>query len=51
MGGQGEGNLIHESLSLGYEEVKVEYTMQNPDGTKGAVVQAAWNLAKNQKAA
>jgi type VI secretion system secreted protein Hcp len=52
IGGQGAGNnLIHESFSLGYEEVKTEYTVQNPDGTKGATVQAAWNLAKNVKAA
>jgi type VI secretion system secreted protein Hcp len=52
MGGQGAANnLIHESFSLGYEEVKQEYITQNPDGTKGSTVQAGWNLALNKKAA
>jgi type VI secretion system secreted protein Hcp len=50
-GGHGSNNLIPESFSLGYEEVKMEYIVQNPDGTKGATVQAGWNLAQNKKAA
>ena len=43
-------NFITESVSLGYEEIKLEYTEQKPDGTKGAVVQHGWNLAKNKTA-
>jgi len=51
LGGHGNATAISESLSLSYEEVKFEYTEQKPDGTKGAVVQAGWNLAQNKKAA
>ena len=49
--GNGNATSISESLSLSYEEVKFEYTEQKADGTKGAVVQAGWNLAQNKKAA
>ncbi len=51
LGGHGNATAISESLSLSYEEVKFEYTEQKADGTKGAVVQAGWNLAQNKKAA
>jgi len=51
LGGHGNATSISESLSLSYEEVKFEYTEQKADGTKGAVVQAGWNLAQNKKAA
>jgi type VI secretion system secreted protein Hcp len=51
LGGHGSATAISESLSLSYEEVKFEYTEQKSDGTKGAVVQAGWNLAQNKKAA
>ena len=50
LGGHGNATAISESLSLSYEEVKFEYTEQKPDGTKGAVTQAGWNLAMNKKA-
>jgi type VI secretion system secreted protein Hcp len=51
LGGHGNATAISESLTLAYEEVKFEYTEQKPDGTKGAVVQDGWNLAKNKRAA
>ncbi|HEY1861121.1 MAG TPA: type VI secretion system tube protein Hcp [Gemmataceae bacterium] len=50
-GGHDSAPTISESWGLGYEEIKFEYTEQKPDGTKGAVVQSAWNLAQNKKAA
>jgi type VI secretion system secreted protein Hcp len=49
VGGHGSSDVT-ESVSLGYEEIKIEYTEQKPDGTKGAVVQHGWNLAKNKTA-
>jgi type VI secretion system secreted protein Hcp len=51
LGGQSHNNMVSEHFSLGYEEIKIEYTAQNPDGTKGATVQHGWNLAQNKKAA
>jgi type VI secretion system secreted protein Hcp len=51
LGGSEDGTSVSESLSLSYEEVKFEYTEQKPDGTKGGVTQAGWNLAQNKRAA
>jgi type VI secretion system secreted protein Hcp len=51
LGGTGNGIAVSESLSLSYEEVKFEYTEQKPDGTKGGVTEAGWNLAQNKRAA
>jgi type VI secretion system secreted protein Hcp len=51
LGGHHDANAISESLSLSYEEVKFEYVEQKPDGSKGGVSQAGWNLAQNKRAA
>jgi type VI secretion system secreted protein Hcp len=51
LGGSSNATSISETLALSYEEVKFEYTEQKPDGTKGAVTQAGWNLAQNKRAA
>ncbi|HLK81377.1 MAG TPA: type VI secretion system tube protein Hcp [Xanthobacteraceae bacterium] len=51
LGGHSNATAISESISLSYEEVKFEYTMQKPDGSKGAVSQAGWHLGKNKRAA
>ena len=51
LGGHNNAGAISESLSLSYEEVKFEYTEQKPDGTKGGVTQAGWNVAQNKRAA
>jgi type VI secretion system secreted protein Hcp len=51
LGGAGDATSISETLSLAYEEVKFEYTEQKPDGTKGGVTQAGWNLATHKRAA
>jgi type VI secretion system secreted protein Hcp len=51
LGGNNNAGAISESLSLSYEEVKFEYTEQKPDGAKGGVSQAGWNVAQNKRAA
>ena len=51
LGGHNNAGAISESLSLSYEEVKFEYTEQKPDGAKGGVSQAGWNVAQNKRAA
>jgi type VI secretion system secreted protein Hcp len=51
LGGHPDATMVSEHFSLAYEQIRIEYTAQNQDGTKGAVVQAGWNLAKNLRAA
>lgn len=48
-GSNGEDRLT-ENVTLNFAEFKVEYTPQKPDGSGGAAVEAAWNIAKNVKA-
>lgn len=50
-GGHDGTTLVNENITLAFEEVKIEYTEQKPDGTKGSTVQAGWNSAKNALAA
>jgi type VI secretion system secreted protein Hcp len=38
-----------ENVSLAFAKVLVEYKPQNPDGTLGAAVDFAWDLAANKK--
>lgn len=49
-GGSGGDDRLIESVSLNFAEYKVEYTPQNKDGSGGAAVEAAYNIAKNEKA-
>jgi len=51
LGGHSNATTISESISLSYQEVKFEYTLQKADGSKGAVSQAGWDLGKNKRAA
>jgi len=48
-GGSGSEDRLTETLKLDFAEYKIEYTPQKPDGTGEAVVEAAWNIAKNVK--
>jgi type VI secretion system secreted protein Hcp len=48
LGGNPTASNVSESLTLAYEMIAFEYTRQNPDGTKGAITQAGWNLAANK---
>lgn len=38
-----------ENITLNFAEYKVEYTPQKKDGSGGAVIAAAWNIARNVK--
>jgi type VI secretion system secreted protein Hcp len=51
LGGHSNATGVSESISLAYEEVKFEYKMQNPDGSKGATTAAGWSLSANKAAA
>ena len=48
-GGSGGGDRLTENVALNFGEYKIEYTPQKPDGSPDAVVQAGWNIRKNQK--
>jgi type VI secretion system secreted protein Hcp len=51
LGGHGSATGVSESVSLAFEEIKLKYTQQNADGTKGSSVGEGWNLAQNKKVA
>ena len=51
LGGHPDARVVSEHFSLAYEQIRIEYTAQNADGTKGAIVHAGWNLAKNLRVA
>jgi len=42
-------SLPTESISFNFAEIKIEYKMQNDDGTLGATYKGGWNL-KQMKA-
>ncbi|HYG34735.1 MAG TPA: type VI secretion system tube protein Hcp [Clostridia bacterium] len=46
-GGSGGEDRLTENVTLRFSKVKVEYTVQKPDGTKGEVVTFGWDLAGN----
>ena len=48
-GGSGGEDSLTENVALNFGEYKIEYTPQKPDGSPDAVVQAGWNIRKNQK--
>ena len=47
--GGGSGDLPVESVSFIFAKVVVEYKEQKADGSLGAVVEFAWDLAANKK--
>jgi len=47
-GSQGEDRLT-ENVSLNFAEFKVEYSPQKPDGSLGAAITAAYNMAENKE--
>lgn len=49
-GGSGGQDRLTENVTLNFAEYKIEYTPQKPDGSGDAVVESAWNIAKNVKA-
>ena len=49
-GGSGGQDLLDETVSLNFEEYNISYTPQNNDGSGGAAVEWAYNMAKNTKA-
>jgi type VI secretion system secreted protein Hcp len=49
-GGSGGEDRLTENFSLNFREVKVCYTEQKKDGTKGATPEFAWNIAENAPA-
>ena len=46
-GGSGGEDRLTENVSLNFAKVKVEYTKQNDDGTKGETKTLTWNIAAN----
>ena len=46
-GGSGGEDLLTENISLNFEEVKVEYKKQKPDGTGEAAKTFDWNIGAN----
>ena len=46
-GGSGGEDRLTENVSLNFAEVKVEYTKQNPDGSKGETKEFSYNIAEN----
>ncbi|MBN9670371.1 Hcp family type VI secretion system effector [Roseibium aggregatum] len=48
-GGSGSEDRITESATLNFGEYKFIYTEQNPDGSKGAAPEFAWDIAANEK--
>jgi len=51
LGGHGSATGVSESVSIAYEEIKFEYTMQKEDGTKAGSTPFGWNVSKNAEAA
>lgn len=48
-GGSGGEDRLTENVSLNFEEVRVTYIEQRPDGTPGAKPQFGWHIAANRK--
>lgn len=48
-GGSGGEDRLTENVTLNFAEFKVEYTPQKPDGSGDAAVEAAYNIAENEK--
>jgi type VI secretion system secreted protein Hcp len=48
-GGAGSEDRITENITLNFGEYKYIYTVQNPDGSKGAAPEFAWDIAANKK--
>lgn len=46
-GGTDSEDRILETVTLNFGEFKYIYTMQNPDGSKGAAPEFAWDIAAN----
>jgi type VI secretion system secreted protein Hcp len=43
------GDVPHESVSLTYAKIEVEYKPQKPDGTLDAGIKWGWNVKENKK--
>lgn len=48
-GGSGHDDRLTESLGLNFAEFKIEYTVQNQDGSKGATSDFGYNIAESEK--
>lgn len=48
-GGSGGEDLLTESITLNFAEVKVTYVPQKPDGTGGAKVDFGFSIPENKK--
>lgn len=48
-GGSGHDDKLTENLGLNFAEFKIEYTVQNQDGSKGATSDFGYNIAENQR--
>lgn len=48
-GGSGGEDLLTESISLNFAEVKVTYVPQKPDGTGSAKIDFGFNIPENRK--
>ncbi|SFU99374.1 Hcp family type VI secretion system effector [Pseudoduganella namucuonensis] len=48
-GGSGGEERLTENITLNFSWFKVEYTPQKADGSGDAAVEAAWDIAANQK--
>jgi type VI secretion system secreted protein Hcp len=48
-GGAGGENLLTESITLNFAEVKVTYVPQKPDGTGAAKIDFGFNVPENRK--
>jgi len=51
LGGHGSATGVSESFSIAFTQLKLKYTQQNKDGTKGSSSEEGWNVAQNKKAA
>ena len=49
-GGSGGEDRLTETVSLNFGKYKVEYAPQKADGSGGATVEAAWDIAGNKAA-
>ena len=48
-GGSGGEDRLTENVALNFGAVEYEYTMQKPDGGKGATIPFKWDIASNEK--
>jgi type VI secretion system secreted protein Hcp len=46
-GGDGDEDLLTESVTLNFAKVKVEYTEQKPDGSEGEKPSVTYNITEN----